>query len=382
MSQQFWLPTEIITGRGSLAQVGRVAARFGQRAMIVCGARSAKSSGVLSRVMQLLEESRMQAVVFADIVGEADLTTVERGIGLARQAGTQVFIGLGGGSAIDTAKAIAGLAQLPGTVWEYHTGRHIDGPSLPLVAVPTTAGTGAEVTKNAVLIDPRRQIKESIRDDNWFPRVALVDPETTASMPPHVTASTGSDALCQAIEAFTSIAATPVTDALARQAIALIGSNLERAFVHGSDLEAREAMSLGSLMAGMAMSNARLGGVHGMAHPLGAHHQIPHGITCGLLLPYTMAYNLPYAQDKYAEVARLFGEDVSSLPDEDAARYAVETVRSLVERIGVPLHLSEFGVNEERLPRIIRESLPSGSLKHNPRPLGAEDVRLILMSAL
>jgi len=379
--QRFYLPTEIITGCGSLSQLGRIAARYGRRVMVVTYAGFAQFSDTLSRALQALRHENLEVILYDNVVGEADLRTVEEGIALARKQECQVFIGIGGGSSIDTAKAIAGLVTLPGSVWDYHGGRALEGPGLPFIAVPTTAGTGAEVTKNAVLIDPRTEVKKSIRDDAWFARVALVDPELTLSMPPQVTASTGADALCQAIESFTSIAATPITDALAMQAIALTGRNLLRAYKAGDDLAAREAMSMGSLMAGMAMVNARLGGVHGMAHPLGSHFHIPHGVICGLLLPYTMEYNLPYAMAKYAQVARLLGEPVEGLEVEAAAHRAVEHVRELMAQVGIPAHLSQFGVTEERFEQIAKES-QSESLKHNPRPLGIEDVCNIMRAAL
>lgn len=380
--QRFYRPTEIITGCGCLAELGRVSARYGHRVMLVCGLSSARRSGLLQRALELLCAEGLEVTVYDRVSGEADLAVVESGIALARQTGCEVFLGLGGGSAIDTAKAIAGMANLAGSVWEYHAGRALEGPGLPLVAVPTTSGTGAEVTKNAVLIDPHRQVKKSIRDDAWFARAALVDPQTTLSMPPEITANTGSDALCQAIEAFTSIAAGPVTDALARRAIELIGGSLPRAYAAGDDLAAREDMSMASLMAGMAMASARLGGVHGMAHPLGLHCHLPHGLVCGLLLPYTMEYNLAFATAKYAEVARLLGERTEELDPEVAARRGVARVRDLLAQVGIPTHLSEFGVTADGFDVIIEESLPSGSLKHNPRPLGAEDVRNILESAL
>ena len=378
----FYLPTEVITGRGCLAELGRVTARYGRRAMLVCGAHFARRSGLLDRALGLLRGPGVEVTVYDAVQGEADLATVEAGITLAREHGVDVLVGLGGGSAMDTAKAIAGLVKLPGSVWEYHAGRPLEGPGVPLITVPTTAGSGAEVTKNAVLIDPRQGKKESIRDDRWFARVALVDPETTLPLPPEITASTGSDALCQAIEAFTSLGAGPVTDALAMRAIALIGQNLVRACIQGSDLGAREGMSMGSLLAGMAMASARLGGVHGMAHPLGSHFHIPHGVVCGLLLPYTMAYNLDYATEKYALVAQLLGESTAGLSIREAAQRAVERVRELLTQVGVPQHLGAFGVTEAAFPRIIAESLPSSSLQHNPRPLQAEDVRQILQMAL
>lgn len=378
----FYLPTELSTGRGVFANLGRQAARFGRRAFLVSGVGAARRTGLLDRATRLLADAGVTAVPFSRVSGEPDLVLVEEGVALARQEGCDVVVGLGGGSAIDAAKAVAGAATLPGTIWDYHAGRPIEQAGLPFLAVPTTAGTGAEVTKNAVLCDPRDGAKYSIRDDRWFARVAIVDPELMASMPPAVTASTGSDALCQAIESFTSIGANPVTDALAREAIVRIGRSLERAYAQGDDLAAREDMAYGSLLAGMAMASARLGGVHGMAHPLGSHFSIPHGVICGLLLPYTMAYNLPSTVAKYAEVGRLMGARGTFASAEAEARAAVEAVRALLSRIGIPEHLRGFGVTPDRFDQIIAESLPSGSLKHNPRPLAAADVRAILEAAL
>jgi alcohol dehydrogenase class IV len=372
----------VITGCGCLSALGKVAADYGERVMIVCGQSFAQRSGLLDRAIRVLRAEGLQEIVFDGVVGEASLPVVEAGIALARKVNCQASVGLGGGSAIDTAKAIAGLVDLLGSVREYHRGRALDGPGLPFIAVPTTAGTGAEVTKNAVLIDPEQEIKKSIRDDGWFARVALVDPETTLSMPPEVTASTGSDALCQAIEAYTSIGASPVTDALAMRAISLLGHNLLRAYNAGDDIAAREAMSMGSLLAGMAMANARLGGVHGMAHPLGSHYHLPHGVVCGVLLPYTMEYNVRFATEKYAVVARLMGEITDHLTPEAAAQKAVARVRELLRQVDIPVHLRELGVTGTKFDLIVKESLPSGSLKHNPRPLVAEDVRRILEAAL
>ena len=382
MTQQFYAPTRVVTGNGSLDGLGAVTAAYGTRVLVVCGRRAVQRSGVLDRALASLKQAGVDAVVFDGVVGEVTLAAVDAGIEVACHENCSVFVGLGGGSAIDSAKAIAGLARLPGSVYAYHDGRALEEGGLPLIAVPTTAGTGAEVTKNAVLINERTGLKQSIRADSWFAKVAIVDPETTVSMPPQVTANTGADALCQAIEAYTSIGASPVTDALAMRAIALIGQGLVAAHADGSDLVARERMSMGSLLAGMAMASARLGGVHGMAHPLGSRYQIPHGLVCGLLLPYTMAYNLAYATTKYAQVGQLMGEMTGHLTPEAAAEKAVERVRQMLIKVGIPEHLAGLGVREADFDAIIAASLPSGSLKHNPRPLAAEDVRCILSAAM
>ena len=383
--KQFYLPTRIVTGAGCLSELGSLAAAYGllERALLVCGARSLRASGQLDRALDALQEAGVEATLYDAVAGEPTLDVVQAGLDLARSAGVDHVIGVGGGSAMDAAKAIAGLHGHPGTVDDYVGGaRQVSGGGLPWIAVPTTAGTGAEVTKNAVLTSPRRECKSSLRHDAWFARVALLDPQLTVSAPPQITAASGSDALTQAIEGYTSIGASPVTDALACEAIARIGRSLQRAYRDGQDLAARADMLYGSMLAGMAFANARLGGVHGMAHPLGYRYHIPHGVVCGLLLPYTMAYNVAYARKKYAHVAWLLGVDTRGMDADTAANRAVDRARELVASVGIPSRLSGFGVSEADFPAIIEGSLPSGSLKHNPRPLGAADVRAILTAAL
>ena len=381
--KQFYLPTTILSGSGCFAALGETVASRGRRALLVCGKRSLRESGQLARAMAALRDAGVEVVLYDAVSGEPTLAMVQDGLELARDKRVQVVIGIGGGSAMDTAKAIAGLYDHQGTVYEYFDGlRKVQRRGVPWVAVPTTAGTGAEVTKNAVLMSPERKRKASLRHDSWFADVAIIDPELTQSCPPPVTAASGSDALVQAIESYTSIGAMPITDALAKEAIARIGRSLERAYRDGRDMEARADMLYGSMLAGMALANARLGGVHGMAHPLGCRYHIPHGVVCGLLLPYVMEYNLEYTADKYAQVARLLGVDTSGMATHRAARKAVERVRELVTAVGIPSHLAPFGVTPQDLPTIAQESLPSGSLKHNPRPLSAADIEAILTAAL
>ena len=380
-SKSFYLPTRVITGLGCSQQLGSQARGLGQRALLVCSRGAAARSGFLDPLLASLGAAGVESDLHAQVQGEPTLQVVADGIDLVREGDHQVLIGVGGGSPMDAAKAIAGLALLPGRVDEYHQGRKLDGPSLPLITVPTTAGSGAEVTKNAVLSDPARQYKASIRSDDWFARVALVDPELTRGLPPSVTASSGSDALCQAIEAYVSTGASPATDGLAGEAVRRIGRSLALAFRNGDDLDARSDMLYGSLLAGMALANARLGGAHGLAHPLGIRFGIPHGTICGLLLPHVMAHSLSWAEAKYAQVAEWLGVDGTGLPAADAAQRAVERVRQLLVQIDLPLRLRDLGVAQADFPLIIEESLPSGSLKHNPRPLGASDLQAILSAA-
>jgi alcohol dehydrogenase class IV len=380
---EFYLPTRVITGVECFDSLGRRVAELGARAMLVCGTHSLRASGQLDRAQRLLQDAQVELVLYDAVTDEPTLDVVQAGLDAARQHQVEVVIGIGGGSAMDTAKAIAGLYTHPGTVDDYFGKvRQVGGGGLPWVAVPTTAGTGAEVTYNAVLKSPKHGTKSSLRHDGWYATVALVDPVLTLGAPPGVTAASGSDALTQAIEAYTSIAASPITDALASDGIARIGRSLARAYEDGGDMNARADMLYGSTITGMAFASARLGAVHGMAHPLGYRYHIPHGAVCGLLLPYTMAYNLEYAEHKYARVAQVLGVDVRGLDTGTAAERGVEQIRALFARIGIPTHLRSFGVEERDLPAIASESMPSGSLKHNARPLDEEDVQAILRAAL
>jgi alcohol dehydrogenase class IV len=376
---RFYLPTEVVTGVGSFTGLGKSVAPLGRRALVV-GSEGRRA--LLEEAAGLLTAAGVEATICAQAGPEPTLAIVEEIRAQARAAQAQVLVAIGGGSALDAGKATAGLFGQPGTVAEYHQGRVLGGePGLPFVAVPTTSGTGAEVTKNAVLIDPGRGIKESIRADAWFARLAIVDPLLTVSLPPAATASTGADALCQAIESYVSIGAGPVSDPLAADAIERLGRSLERAVRQGDDVGARSDCAYGSLLAGMAMVNARLGAVHGLAHPLGARYGVAHGVLCGLLLPPVMAYNLQSATARYARIAALLGVNGRGLDAMGMARAGVERVRELLTAIGLPMRLRTVGVREADFNAIIADSLPQSSLKHNPRPMAAEDVRAVLEMA-
>ncbi len=381
-TRQFCLPTRVITGLGCFAQLAEVVHRYGQRVLLVCGRRALRSSGALERALGDLQSQQVVTILHDSVQGEPTLGAVQTAVDLARQEHVQVVVGMGGGSAMDVAKAVAALSTQSGAVQEYHSGRVLEQPGLPCVTVPTTAGTGSEVTSNAVLTDPEREIKESLRGSQLFARVAIVDPELTLSLPPALTASGGADALCQAIEPFVGVGAQPITDALAAQAIQWIGRSLMRAYETGSDIAARSDMLYGSLLAGIVLSNARLGGAHGPAHALGYLYHIPHGVVSGMLLPYVMEYSLEWAPEKYARVARLLGAETDGLASIAAAQRGVEIVRSILQRIGIPAHLADLGVRREDLQAVIDKSLSSSNLKNNPRPLGAEDLRAILERAV
>jgi alcohol dehydrogenase len=379
--KQFYLPTRILSGLGSISGLAEVVKPLGQRALLVCGANALRRSGALDRTLDELHSAGIETAVFDAVRGEPTLDVVQAAVDLAQQEEVTVVIGMGGGSAIDVGKATAVLCNKPGTVHQYHRGRAIDEPGLAFVSVPTTAGTGSEVTNNAVLTDPQGGVKKSIRGPHLYAVAAIVDPELSLSMPPAVTASSGADALCQAIESYTAQGAQPATDALAGQAIRRIGRSLVRAWEQGSDVGARADMLYGSLFAGISMTNTRLGGAHGMAHPLGFHYHIPHGVLCGLLLPYVMEYSLGHAPDKYAAVAALLGVNTQGMAADQAAKEATAAVRVILDMIGIPSHLSALGVKKAGFATIVEESLPSSNIRNNARPLEADDLHTILERA-
>ncbi len=386
MHSIFTTATRIVYGRGSITAIGTQLVRPAKCALVVTGKRSMRESGVLDRVIALLNESEISAETFHGVEQDPSFETVDSCAKAARDVNADLVVGLGGGSTVDAAKVAAFLARQGLPVKEFFEGLPVVAKGLQFVAVPTTAGTGSEVTKNAVLTDRQRGIKSSIRGDCLMADVAIVDPELTVTAPPNVTAQSGMDALTQAIESYVSRGAGALTDALAAGAVAAISSNLVEAYNDGANIEARDHVMMGSLMAGMALANARLGAVHGLAHPLGVTFKIPHGLVCAILLPHVVRFNLegdyelaqPTAA-KYAAVVRMLAEKGKG--KRSAARLP-ELVESLNETLGITQRLGDFGVEEKHLATVAEQSLPSGSLKANPRPASQEELIEILKSAL
>lgn len=321
----------------------------------------------------------MEPVLFEGIPAEPDCEQVDAVRARLREARCQVVVGLGGGSVIDAAKAAAGLHASPFPTREHLVGgRPVPEEGLPWLALPTTAGAGAEATPNAVLTDRRARVKQSLRSWGWLAAAAVVDPELTVACPPPVTARSGMDAFTQAVESYTSRWATPLTEALSFEAALRIARALPAAWADGRDLAAREDMAWGATMAGMALANARLGAVHGLAHAVGMALELPHGEVCAILLPWVMECNLPVVAAKYARLARELGVASPESPDREAARALVDFVQGLQRRLGIRQRLGEAGLEPGMIPRIVEESLSSGSLAANPRALEAADLATIL----
>ncbi|PIY51208.1 MAG: hypothetical protein COZ06_05415 [Armatimonadetes bacterium CG_4_10_14_3_um_filter_66_18] len=362
-------PAKIVFGRGCVQQLARAVGASGGRVLVVTGKQGLQSAGLQRALLSHLEANGIAASLFAAVEPDPSLATVERGVEAARTQGSEVVVGVGGGSALDAAKAIAVAATQPESVRVYHVGKELERDGLPFIAVPTTAGTGAEITRNAVLTDKRRGLKLSLRSERMVAKVALLDPELTVSLPPEKTAYSGMDALTQAIEAYLTRAPNPVSDALALRACEVIHRNLATAVADGTDLPAREAMLLGSLLSALAFSNSGLGAVHGLAHPLGARLGIPHGLACAVLLPHVMELNLDVRRGRLTEIAACFGRT--------RAEDALTEIESLLTTVGLPASLRGWGLTEELFPLLIAESRGS-SMSKNPCDPTDEDLRRIL----
>jgi alcohol dehydrogenase class IV len=384
MQFEFATATRIIFRAGTIQQVGPIAKDMGSCAFVVTG----RSSDRAEPLLHQLKAQGIKTVVF-HTNGEPTVTSTAEAVEQARCAACDVVIALGGGSVIDTGKAVAALLTNTGDITQYlevvGQGKPITQRPRPFIAVPTTAGTGAEVTRNAVLGVPEHQRKVSIRSALMLPTVAIVDPELTLSLPPALTAGTGLDALTQLIEPFVSTKANPLTDGLCREGLMRAARSLYRAYEHGQDVQARQDMSLASLFGGLALANAKLGAVHGLAGPLGGHIQGPHGALCGRLLPYVMAANVKALQQRDPQSAALhrFHELGLLLTGTPTARAqdAVTWTHRLCQNMKTP-PLSAFGLEKKDIPLIAQQARSSSSIKGNPIALTTDELIDILEQAL
>lgn len=382
----FAAPPRLVIGWGA-ATDGRLAeeaARLGKRPLVVCG-RSLRVNGTLETILTQLTEAGLSPTVHEGVPPEPDLDALQACMDSAENADS--VIAIGGGSVLDVAKGAAALAGTGASARDYFSGQRPvpETGGRPILAAPTTAGTGSEVTWVCVLTDKQSGRKASIRGRTMMPAVALLDAHLTVSCPPKVTACSGMDAFVQAVEAYTSVGANPLTDALALPAARLASyTNVALAVDKPDDREAREALALGSLMAGMALNTSRLGLVHGLAHPIGALTGAAHGLVCGLLLLPVMRFNREAAAPRYARLAQeLFHEDISYVDPLSAADALIDVVELyLRDYLEIPMRLGEIGLTEKDLDRVAREAMTSGSTKANPRPVTEADARAVAASCL
>ena len=373
---QFKAPSVIVNGPGAAKEVGNFAKGLGKKALLVTDA-NLEQLGLPNEVMKPLEIAGVPFAIFSRVVIEPTQDNVEEGLKAYKEAGVDFLIAVGGGSSMDTAKAIGALATNTGKISDFMGSNKIPKPAAPIIAIPTTAGTGSEVTPFAIITDTAKDVKMLIASPNILPRVALVDPLMTLTMPQDITAATGLDALTHAIEAYVSVKAQPVTDTLALQAIRLIAANVRQAWSNGDNLEARTNMLIGSLHAGLAFANSSVALVHGMARPIGAYFHAPHGVSNAALLPTVIEFSILGNPQKYADIAGAMGENTEGLSVLDAAYLAAEATRRLNDDLKVPT-LSGLGVEEKKFNAVVKQmaadAIASGSPGNNPRKATPDEI--------
>ena len=373
---QFKAPSIIVNGPGAAKEVGSYGKGLGKKALIVTD-NLLEKIGLLEDIKKSLEASGISFAVYDKVVMEPTLEYTEEGLRVYRESGADFLIAIGGGSPIDAAKAISALATNPGKMNDFEGPNRIPKPGAPLIAIPTTAGTGSEVTQFTIITDTVRNVKMLIASPMIMPRVSLVDPMMTLKMPQGITAATGLDALTHAIESYVSVKAQPITEALGLHAIRLISENLRLAWCNGDNIDARTNMMTAALEAGLAFSNSSVALVHGMARPIGAYFHVPHGISNAALLSTVIEFSVPGNPRRYADIAEAMGENTTGLSTLDAGYLAAKAAKRLTSDLKVP-PLRGLGVEEGKFNSIVgqmaADALASGSPGNNPRKATKEEI--------
>jgi alcohol dehydrogenase len=376
----FQIPGNVQFGIGSLAKLPDELKAKGLSNVLLTSDRGLEAAGMVSKLENILKENGINYISYLDIEANPSVETVEQGVQLYKDNNLEGIVCLGGGSPMDTAKAISVLVTNGGKIQDYEGAHKVKGPIAPIIAIPTTAGTGSEVTSFAVITDRSKNYKLTVFSYEVIPDVALLDPELITTLPPLVAASTGLDALTHAIEAYISRAASPFSDAMAEKAMELIGRSIRSFVANRADIEAASDMLLGSMFAGIAFSWARLGNVHAMAHPLGGFFNIPHGIANAVLLPVIMEYNALADRGKYEKIFNYIkdGKRIQGFtPD-----VLVNEIKQLSAELGIPKNLTELGVTNDSIHDMAVDAMKSGNILVNPRQSTLKDIEDLYLRAM
>lgn len=373
----------IVLGPGAISQVGQEAQRLRAEKVLFVTDRGIIEAGLIKLAQETLSKSRIESAIFDGVEPDPRYEIVGDCLEVIRQQKSDLVIGFGGGSSIDIAKTAAIMATNEGTINHYFGIDLVQKPGLPTIMIPTTAGTGSEVTPIAILSDEGEKLKKGVVSPYLFPSVAILDPELTLGLPPKVTASSGMDALIHAIEAYTSVNSTDMTDILAFHSMKLLYENIRTAYANGKNLEARSKMLEGSLLAGMAFANAGVTAVHAFAYPIGAEFHIPHGVANSLMLPHVISFNLLGNVSKFAQIAKAFGLPVEGLDNLSMAEKVVKSLERLADDLRLPKHLAEFGVTKNDVAGLAEGVMKvTRLLANNPRMINLEDAKDIYKAAL
>ena len=378
---QFSVPQNILFGRGSLEKLPEVMEGLGSKRILIISGRHLNKMGVVDRIAKKVAAKGVSCVAYTDVSPNPTVQMVDEAATLYRQSEASSILAIGGGSPMDVAKAVAVIATYGGTISDYEGSDTVPGPVVPVIAIPTTAGTGSEVTAAAVITDPQRNYKLTVFTKRIIPAYAILDPDLLSTMSFSVAASTGIDAMIHALEAYISRAATPFTDAMAEKSLELICPNLRRFVANRQDSEAASSMLLGSMFAGIAFTWARTGDVHAMSHPVSAYFHAAHGLANAILLPVVLEYNLLADRGRYEKIysyiKQTSGHISNFTPD-----MLIREVRQLLSDLSIPQHLSEVGVKGEFIEKMAADAMKSGNIPVNPRQTSLEDVIAMYQKAL
>jgi len=364
----------ILFGVGSVEKIGTEAQLLKAKKVLIITDQGVIQAGLLEGVEKSLQSVNLPFVIFDGVEPDPRIEVVEKSVEKAKKEGIDLIIGFGGGSSLDIAKVTSIMITNTGKIDSFFGIDLVPNPGVPVILIPTTAGTGSEVTPIAILSDTKEKLKKGIVSPTLFPEVAILDPKLTIGLPPSVTAFTGMDALTHAIEAYYSINATDITDLLAFKAMELLSKYLRMAYAHGENLAARSNMMEGSLLAGIAFANAGVGAVHAFAYPLGGEFHLAHGLTNTLMLPYVMRYNILGCPSKFAQMAKAFGEKVEGISELVGAEIAVRFIERLSDDIRVPRRLRDVGIPADAIPRLAEAAMKvTRLLANNPRKVILED---------
>lgn len=377
----FSVPQKIMVGSGTLAKLPQAAAALGGTHGFLISGPHLNKMGIVKACMEALANAGIRADAFTDTEGNPSVETVDRAAAAFQASGADFIVALGGGSPMDVAKAVGVVAKYGGSITDYEGGGKVPGDIIPLIAVPTTAGTGSEVTAFSVITDHSRNYKLTVFSYNLIPAYAILDPDLLTTAPASVAAACGVDAMVHALEAYISRDASPFSDAMAEKALELIGKNIRSYVADRSNLQAAEGMLTGSLFAGIAFSWARLGDVHAMSHPVSAWFNVPHGVANAILLPVVVAYNALADQGKYRKIYRyVTGKNIS--PDAFEPEMLVEALKALNHALGIPGSLREVGVSPDRFDAMADDAMKSGNIAVNPRTTTKETILKLYQQAL
>lgn len=377
----FSVPQEIIVGKGSLARLPEAAEKLGGKHGFIISGPHLNKMGIVASCSESLENAGIKVDAYTETEGNPSVETVEKAAAAFCKSGADFIIALGGGSPMDVAKAVGIVARYGGSITEYEGGDRVPGDIIPLIAIPTTAGTGSEVTAFSVITDHSRNYKLTVFSYKLIPAYAILDPELLTTAPVSVAAACGIDAMVHALEAYISKDASPFSDAMAEKALELIGKNIRRYVADRTDIEAAEAMITGSLFAGIAFSWARLGDVHAMSHPVSAYFDVPHGVANAILLPTIVEYNALADRGKYLKLFNYISLTLASEAEFEPFML-VDLLTELNEQLGIPGSLGEVGVTADKFDAMADDAMKSGNIAVNPRSTTKKDVLSLYEKAL